>query len=130
MDTMDGRKMIPRFTVREVSPAGGALLERPIKLAEHRMLGRQTATLGDQLQGLVLRIRVDGGLNVVGIEGMEPLLVRLLGSKDDPRAGKLRDALTNQAQFWLMDLLHVVPNRTVQAGETWRQRVEFPLGDL
>jgi tetratricopeptide (TPR) repeat protein len=84
------------------------------------------------LAGHTLRVALDARMNLVRLEGLDPVLHKRFGEGPlPPQAGFFRTELEDACRSWLQDVLIPLPNRPVQAGEKWEQQTEkalVPLG--
>lgn len=84
----------------------------------------------NQLQGSVLKVKLQPDLKVKEMEGYEEIIKRLAG--DDPSLRRVVQSLLSEEQLKqaIQHSLGFVPQKDVAVGETWNRELHLNLGPL
>ncbi len=128
--TAEDLRAVYRVTVLNRHPDGAVDLEMHVESVKGEIVpGRVDPRL---LEGHTLRVALNASLNVVRLEGIEPVLRKRFGDGAlPPQAHFFRTEIEDACRLWLHDALIPLPNRPVPTGEKWEQQTEralVPLG--
>ncbi len=124
---MEETTVVSRITVLQKNPDRSIVVEQQIPFVKTRAAGKPPSPLALRLDGCVVRATLDEEMRISRIDGLEEFVSRLARQQGaEPTEEQLRtarDAFENQVRIWLEYVFYRLPDRPVQVGQTWQQKV-------
>lgn len=125
---------ISKFTVKEVKPDGGVVLERKIERqkseSSQQAPGMDMDELNKKMEGATFIITLNPKMEVTKVEGVNELMKRLFEGNEQMEQLMKMSLNEETIKRSLEELFLFVPGKSVAAGDTWERKSAVPMGPL